>query len=204
MRISFFSFVHRLIAQFNGSGVRWGQGTLLFYSHLRRFSVTTLAPEPPHNAKSTIFTKKEKLFSSALHEFHYNLLESGGFFVSSFSSRRCCCCFACIKAQKIMVYLLVNTSIKVCSFFARTLQIFGVCFFNFLLTFFFVLRCCCAVVFLRGFSFFAFFSQRFLLLISRNFFHMLQKLFSRGKVEWDGEWTEKIQPSLSFLHTWSF
>lgn len=102
--------------------------------------------QAPHNAKSTIFTKKEKLFSSALHEFHYNLLVSGGFSSPLFIKALLLLLFACIKAQKIMVYLLVNTSIKVCSFFfllPERCRFFRVCFFNFLLTFFSFFCCCC-------------------------------------------------------------
>lgn len=105
-----------------------------------------------------------------------------------------------------MVYLLVNTSIKVCSLFflPERCRFFEFAFLIFFSHSFSCSCCCCAVVFLRGF--FSFSQKISLLLISRNFFHMLQKPFSRGMRHHGREQEQKkiCLHSLSTLHTWSF
>lgn len=92
---------------------------LLCGKGIHRFAAIYYSFPPPPDAKSTVLTKKTEKRFRALHELHYNLLVSGGISLLLFSPfHQGAAAVLCIKAQKIMVYLLVNTSIKVCSFFS--------------------------------------------------------------------------------------
>lgn len=121
---------------------------LLCGKGIRRFATIYYSSPPPLDAKSTILTKKTRSVFERSMSSTIICLCLGDFSSFSFShfhqgATASGAAVLCIKAQKIMVYLLVNTSIKVCSFlfsfhcrFFFQFSDFPSLFFNFLLTFF--------------------------------------------------------------------
>lgn len=139
--------LNHLIAQFNGCAVwqaAWSH-RIYYFGH------------PGSKPKKRQFSRRAAALK-APHEFHYNLLLSGGFsfiFIFlrflAFSSSRHSAAVLCIKAQKITEPLLVNTSIKVCAFSSSfsVMQTFAFSeslLFNFHLTFFRSSRLPCVFV----------------------------------------------------------